>query len=190
MVATICAERTGGSDWGAQLGAFSHGFPDWYPMPTSQASFWSWGPQSVLFPPAALQSGTGWSMHCYINPYPVTALKLDWHSPAWDSILQAFHRAVGPSLFFTGTLCRIFTQLAAVSAWNSDHPSLMWHTAHSEVRSSTRFICLLTEFQRSLQLPGNGRSDFFLLTEIKYKIFIPRKETVRATGKKSSAFRA
>lgn len=102
------------------------------------------GPQSVLFPPAAMQSGTGWSMHCYINPDPVTALKLDWHSPAWDSILQAFHRAVGPSLFFTGTLCRIFTQLAAVSAWNSDHPSLMWHTAHSEVRSSTRFICLLT----------------------------------------------
>lgn len=47
-----------------------------------------------------------------------------------------------------------------------------------------------SEFQRSLPLPGNVRADFFLLTEIKYKIFIPTKETARATGKKSSAFRA
>lgn len=31
-------------------------------------------------------------------------------------------------------------------------------------------------------MPRNLRADFFLLTETKYKIFIPRKETARATG--------
>lgn len=118
--------------------------------------------------------------------------KARWSKTNYLGVGSAFYRRstrmwVPPS-WFTGPLCNICIQLTAVSAWNADScgTQLTVKYAHLHVL----FAYSQSEFQRSLQLTGNVRADFFLLTETKYKIFIPRKETVRATGKKkSSAFR-
>lgn len=57
---------------GPQLGAISQGFPDWYPMPTSQASSWSWGSlpccYAVRYWVIHVLLYKSWSSHCSHQP--------------------------------------------------------------------------------------------------------------------------